>query len=77
MSTIQTNRDHHRFFIQIAILGHVLVHSVYLTHVLVVTAELIWFLLLNFVLSTLFQNQTNLLGSQDSEEAIKSVLPLV
>ena len=77
MSTIQTNGDHHHFFIQIAILGHVLVHSVDLTHVLVVTAELIWFLLLNFVLSTLFQNQTNLLSSQDSEEAIKSVLPSV
>ena len=55
------------------VLGHVLVHSVDKTHVLVVTVELvrlflnIWLFL--FFLSTLFQHGTNLLGSHDSEEA--------
>ena len=46
-STIQTNGNHHHFFIQIPILGHVLVHSVDKTHVLVVTVELVWLLFLN------------------------------
>ena len=46
-STIQTNGNHHHFFIRIPILGHVLVHSVDKTHVLVVKVELIWLLFLN------------------------------
>ena len=45
------------------------VHSVDNTHVLVVTVEMIWLLFLNIFFATLFQNRTNLLGSQDSEEA--------
>ena len=59
-STIQTNGNNHHFFIRIPILGHVLVHSVDKTHVLVVvTVELIWLLFLNiFILSTLFQQRT-------------------
>ena len=47
LSTIQTNGNHHHFLIRILILGHVLVHSVDKTHVLVVTVELIWLLCLN------------------------------
>ena len=56
------------FFIWIPIL----VHSVDKTHFLVVAVELIWLLFLNFFFffSAFFQNQTNLLGSQDSEEAM-------
>ena len=46
-STIQTNGNHHHCFIWIPILGHVLVHSVDKTHVLVVTVELIRLLFLN------------------------------
>ena len=40
-SNIQTSKNHHHFFIRIPMLGHVLVHSVDKTHVLVVTVELI------------------------------------
>ena len=43
----QTNRKHHHFFIQIQIGGHVLVHSVDKTHVLVATVELVGLLFLN------------------------------
>ena len=50
-STIQTNGDHHHFFILIPILmlGHVLVHSVDKIHALVVTVKLIWLLFLNIL----------------------------
>ena len=50
-STIQTNGDHHHFFILIPILmlGHVLVHSVDNIHALVVTVKLIWLLFLNIL----------------------------
>ena len=58
------------FFNCTSILGHVLVHSVDKTHVLVVAAELIWLFFLNIFFSTLFQHRTNLLRSQDSEEAM-------
>ena len=51
------------------VLVYVLFHSVDKIHVLVVTVELIWLLFLNF-LSTLYQHQMNLLGWQDSEEAL-------
>ena len=54
-STIQTNRNHHRLFVRIPILGHILVHSVDKTHVLVVTVELIWLLLLSIYFSILFR----------------------
>ena len=50
------------------VFGHVLTQSFDKTHVLVATVELIWLLLLNYFLSTLFQCRTNLLGRQDSEE---------
>ena len=40
-SAIQTNGNHHQFFIRMPILGHVLVHSVEKTYVLVVTVNLI------------------------------------
>ena len=46
-STIQTNGNHHHFFIRISILGHVLVYSVDKTHDLVVTVELIGLLFFN------------------------------
>ena len=46
-SNIQTNGNHHHFFIRIPILGHVLVHSVYKTCILVVKVELIWLFFLN------------------------------
>ena len=46
-STIQTNGNHHHFFIRIPILGHVLVHSVDKTHVLVATVKLIWLMFWN------------------------------
>ena len=46
-SNIQTNENHHHFFIWVPILGHVLVHSVEKTHVLVVTVELISLFFLN------------------------------
>ena len=69
-STIETNRNHHHFFIRVPILGYILVHSVYKTHVLVAIVELIWLMFLNIILSTLFQHWTNLSGSQDLGEAI-------
>ena len=53
-STIKKNGYRHHFFIQIPI-GHVLIHSFDKIHVLVVTVELIWLLLLN-ILSLLFSN---------------------
>ena len=75
-STIQTNENHHHFVICIPILGHILVHIVDKIHVLVVTVELIGCLVWLigccswiYFLLTLFQHRTNLLGSQDSEEA--------
>ena len=43
------------------VLGHVLVHSVDKTHVLVETVKFIWLLLLNILSSNFFQHQTNLL----------------
>ena len=46
-SAIQTNGNHHHFFIRIPIIGHVLVQSVGKAHVLVVAVEQIWLLLLN------------------------------
>ena len=49
-------------------------HSVDKNHVRVVTVELIWLLLLNIFFPILFQHQTNLLGSQDSEEAMQIAL---
>ena len=62
-STIRTNGNHRHFFIQIPILSHVLVETV----------ELIcccsWIYI--YIYSTLFQHQTNLLGSQGSKEAVK------
>ena len=53
------------------VFGHVLSHSFDKTHVLVVTVELIWLLLLN-ILSFNFVPTSNkfLLGWQDSEEAM-------
>ena len=52
-STIQTNGNHPHFFIRIPILGHLLVHSIDKTHVMVVAVEQIWLLFLicffNFV----------------------------
>ena len=53
------------------VFGHVLIHSFDKTHVLVVTVELIWLLLLN-ILSFNFVPTPNkfLLGWQDSEEAM-------
>ena len=46
-STIQIHGNYHHFFIQITIPGHVLVHSVYETHVLAVTVKLIWLMFLD------------------------------
>ena len=43
-------------------------------HVLVVTAELISLFFLNILSSTLFQHRTNLLGSQDSKQAMKTTM---
>ena len=53
------------------LLGHVLIHYVDKTHVLVVTVELIWLFFLN-ILSFNFVPTPNksLLGWQDSEEAM-------
>ena len=53
------------------VFGHVLIHPFDKTHVLVVTVELIWLLLLN-ILSFNFVPMPNkfLLGLQDSEEAM-------
>ena len=50
-SNIQTNEDHHHFFIQYesCVHAHVLVHSIDKTHALVVTREFIWFLFLNIL----------------------------
>ena len=45
--TVQTNGNQYQFFIRIPILGHVLVHFVDKTHVLVVSVELIGLLFLN------------------------------
>ena len=56
-----------------AVLGHVLVYFINKAHVLVVIVELIWFLFLNilsFNFGTFLQHRINLLGSQDSEEAM-------
>ena len=69
-STIQTNGNHHHFFIYIPILGHVRINSVDKTHVLVVTTDLV--VVLEYIFSTLFQHRINLLGSQDSEKLCKS-----
>ena len=54
-----------------AVFGHVLIHSFDKTHVLFVTVELIWLLLLN-ILSFKFAPEPNkfLLCLQDSEEAM-------
>ena len=41
------NETHHHFFIEIPILGHILVHSVDKTNILVVTVELIWLMFFN------------------------------
>ena len=53
IAIIQTNENHHHFFIWISILGQVLVHSVEKTHVLVVIVVLIgycsWYIFFNFV----------------------------
>ena len=46
-SIIQTNGNHHHFFIRIPILGHALVHSVDKINALVLTVELVWLLFLN------------------------------
>ena len=46
-STIQTNGNCHHFFIQISLLGYVLVHSIDKTHDAVVAVEMIWLLYLN------------------------------
>ena len=52
-------------------LSLLIIRSVDKTHVLVVSVELIWLLLLNiYIFLTLFQYRTNLLGSQDSKEAM-------
>ena len=53
------------------VLDHVLIHSFDKTHVLIVTVELIWFLLLN-IFSFSFVPTTNkfLLGWKDSVEAM-------
>ena len=57
------------------VLGHALIHSVDKTHVLTVTAELIWFLFLN-IISFNFVTTPNksLFGWQDSEEAMFTTL---
>ena len=58
-STIQTNGELHHFsFDTNPVLGHVLVHYFDKTHVLVVTVQLIWLLLLN-VLSFNFVPKPN------------------
>ena len=65
-STIQTNGNCHHFFIQISILGYVLVHSIDKTHDAVVAVEMIWLLYLNiYFFSTLLQHRTHFLGLQD------------
>ena len=68
---------HHHFFHSNTnpVFGHVLIHYFDKTHVLVGTVELIWLLLLN-ILSFNFASPSNkfLLGWQDSEEAMESVL---
>ena len=53
-STTQTNRNHHHFFMRIQICSHVLVHSVDIIHVVVVTVELIWLLVLNILFFNFF-----------------------
>ena len=51
--------------------GHVPSHSFNKIHVLVVTVELIWLLLLNILSFTFVPTSNNvLLGWQDSEEAM-------
>ena len=53
------------------VFGHVLIHSFDKTHVLVVTAELIWLLFLNILFFQLCSNAEKfLLGWQDSAEAM-------
>ena len=73
-SAIQKNGNHHHFFIWIPILGifsfGYQYYTVDKTHVLTVTVELIWLLFLNIFFSTFFQLGTNLLDSQDLEEAM-------
>ena len=49
-STIQTNWNHHHFFIRIPILGHVLVHSIDKINVLILTVKLISLLFLNILI---------------------------
>ena len=57
------------------VLGHILIHSLDETRVLVVTVELIWLQLLNILSLHLFPTpKKSLLGWQDSEEAIKTAL---
>ena len=52
------------------VLAHVLIYSVEKTHVLVVTVKLIWCLFLNILSFNFVPISKNLLGSQDSEEAM-------
>ena len=52
------------------VLAHVLIYSVEKTHVLVVTVKLIWCLFLNILSFNFVPLSKNLLGSQDSEEAM-------
>ena len=57
------------------VLGHILIHSLDETRVLVVTVELIWLQLLNILSLHLVPTpKKSLLGWQDSEEAIKTAL---
>ena len=67
-STIQTNGNRHHFFIRITLLGHILVHSFDKTVCFLFGADLAD--VLEYIFSTLFQRQTNLLRSQDSKEAM-------
>ena len=53
------------------VFGHVLIHSFGKTHVLVVTAELIWLLRLNILSFNFFQTRNKfLLDWQNSEETM-------
>ena len=57
------------------VLGHVLIHSVDKTHVLVVTVELIWLLFLNILFFNFVPTpKKSLLGWQDSEGRMFSAL---
>ena len=61
-STIQTNGNHHYFFIGIPILDHILVHSIDKSHDFIVVFENIFFPLCS-------NAEQGLLGWQDLEEA--------